>query len=191
MVQSIGSASPSRLARSHSMELTDVMSNSIAAGLHLRLDARVGDRRDGADLDAGRSGERLEIGRLLRGGVAAAPRVDVERARLRDGALREQERAERRGCRAAAGMAQEAAAPTVETPFRSSFLVVSYECDLGLSTITCPEKSYRRTRMCASPGAQASRIVLPRRSASGSPPTSARAAAGRASCRSPGWNRRN
>jgi hypothetical protein len=45
--------------------------------LHLRLDPRIGYWRDGADLDAGQGGERLEIGGLLRGGEAPAPGVHV------------------------------------------------------------------------------------------------------------------
>src|SRR5262249_32557394 len=63
----------------------------VAAGLHLRLHLAVGHRRDGADLDAGRRGERLEVGGVLGRRVAAAPGGDVERARLRAGALGDEE----------------------------------------------------------------------------------------------------
>src|SRR5262249_15602817 len=64
----------------------------------------------------GRRRERLEIGEFLRGRETAAPAVHVERPRLRDGALRQEERPERRTRRSAARPAQEGAAPAVETP---------------------------------------------------------------------------
>src|SRR5262249_14756919 len=83
----------------------------VAAGLHLRLHLAVGDRRDGANLDAGRRGERLEVGGLLRRHVAAAPGIDVERARLRDGALGDEEGPDERGGAAL----EEDAAMAVET----------------------------------------------------------------------------
>src|SRR5262249_14958529 len=60
----------------------------------------------------------LEIGELLRGRETAAPAVHVERPRLRDGALRQEERPERRARRSATRPAQEGAAPAVETPGR-------------------------------------------------------------------------
>jgi hypothetical protein len=57
-----------------------------------------------------------EIGRFLRGGVAAAPRVHVERARLCLCALADQERTKRRGGRAAAGLVQQTPARESEGP---------------------------------------------------------------------------
>jgi hypothetical protein len=85
----------------------------VVAGLDLRLDARVGHRRHGLDLNAGRCREWLEIRSVLRRRVAASPGVDVKRARLRDRPLGDEQRAQgRRG----PGRAQKFPSPAVETP---------------------------------------------------------------------------
>jgi hypothetical protein len=59
----------------------------VVAALHLGLQLGVRHGSDRAHADAGLLGERLEEGGFLRGRPAAAPRVDVDRARLGDGAL--------------------------------------------------------------------------------------------------------
>jgi hypothetical protein len=70
----------------------------VAAALYLSLQLGVGHRSDGAHADACLLGERFEEGGFLRGCPAAAPRVDVDSARLRDRALGDDQRSGGRRC---------------------------------------------------------------------------------------------
>src|SRR5207245_4239489 len=64
----------------------------VAAALHLGLQLGVGDGRDCFDADAGLVREGLEERGLLGGRPAPAPGVDVDRARLGDRAVRDDQR---------------------------------------------------------------------------------------------------
>ncbi len=82
----------------------------VAAALHLRLELGVGHRRHRLDANAGGRGERLEERIVLGRGPAAAPGVDVERARLGDAPLRDDQRAQPGDRGGGAGPGQEASA---------------------------------------------------------------------------------